>query len=365
MRSVLARLGLKRKREDPSLLQRTKDDEVDYYAPWRSGTKGDGTAPQLNGARYFSFQELKQCTNNFSENNEIGEGGYGKVYKGYCSNGVIVAIRRAKKGYSWGRKEFESEIEVLSRVHHKNIVSLLGFCLEQGEQALVYEYISKGTLRDNLAGKGGMHLDWKKRLEIALDSARGLAYLHELAYPLIIHRFVKPSNILLDENLNAKVTNFGLSKLVSEEQTGNISSQGKGILAHVESENFAGTIGYIAPEYLQTGLLSEKSDVYSFGVVMLELITARQGCEIGTDECFLVKEVKRAIDQNDTVYYGLRDMIDSKIVNQLRNAGLRDFVQLALECVEYSASDRPSMYDIMRRLDIILQHDEGERTNSY
>ncbi|KAJ4761137.1 Leucine-rich repeat protein kinase family protein [Rhynchospora pubera] len=379
MISALARFGLKakQKREDQSLQKRTKDDEKDY-APWLSGTKGDGTAPQLNGTRYFSFKELKQCTNNFSENNEIGEGGYGKVYKGYCSNGVVVAIRRAKKGYSWGRKEFESEIEVLSRVHHKNIVSLVGFCLEQGEQALVYEYMSKGTLRDNLAG---MFLDiifsfcisfgkvvciWtgKKRLQIALDSARGLAYLHELAYPLIIHRFVKPSNILLDENLNAKVTNFGLSKLVYEKQTGNVSSQGKGTLAHVEYENFAGTIGYIAPEYLQTGLLSENSDVYSFRVVMLELITGRQGCEIGSDETFLVKEVKRVIDQNDTEYYGLRDMIDHKIVNHLRNAGFRKFVQLALHCVEYSASDSPSMYEIMTRLDIILLHDGSERTDS-
>ncbi|KAJ4801807.1 Leucine-rich repeat protein kinase family protein [Rhynchospora pubera] len=332
MISALARFGLKakQKREDQSLQKRTKDDEKDY------GTILDG------------------------------KGGYGKVYKGYCSNGVVVAIRkrRAKKGYSWGRKEFESEIEVLSRVHHKNIVSLVGFCLEQGEQALVYEYMSKGTLRDNLAGKGRMHLDWKKRLQIALDSARGLAYLHELAYPLIIHRFVKPSNILLNENLNAKVTNFGLSKLVYEKQTGNVSSQGKGTLAHVEYENFAGTIGYIAPEYLQTGLLSEKSDVYSFGVVMLELITGRQGCEIGSDETFLVKEVKRVIDQNDTEYYGLRDMIDHKIVNHLRNAGFRKFVQLALHCVEYSASDRPSMYEIMTRLDIILLHDGSERTDS-
>ncbi|KAJ4804291.1 Leucine-rich repeat protein kinase family protein [Rhynchospora pubera] len=157
-----------------------------------------------------------------------GKGGYGKVYKGYCSNGVAVAIKRIL-----ARKVFESEIEVSSRVHHKNIVSLVGFCIEQGELLLVYEFMSKGSLRDNLAG-----------------------------------------NILLDENLNAKVADFVISKMVSEKEKGHVSSQGRGIIAQVESVIVAGTIGYLDPEYYQNKVLSEKSDVYSFGVVMLELITA-------------------------------------------------------------------------------------------
>ncbi|KAJ4813595.1 protein kinase family protein [Rhynchospora pubera] len=356
MRSSLARLCFK---------QRRKDEDLQHFAPWYSSTKGDGTAPQLNDARYFSFEELKECTDNFSENNKIGADGYGKVYKGYCSNGVVVAIKRIRTLND--RKEIESEIEVSSRVHHKNIVSLVGFCLEQGEMLLVYEYISKGSLRDNLVGKSGTYLDWKKRLQIALDSARALAYLHELATPLIIHRDVKSLNILLDENLNAKVADFVLSKMVSEKEKGHVSSQGRGILAQVEDELVAGTFGYLDPEYFSTGTLSEKSDVYSFGVVMLELLTARgpiifiPGQDGGN---YLIEEVNRAIDENDQEFYGLRDIIDPKIVNQVTNVGLRKFVQLALECLKPSGSDRPSMYEIMKEIDIILQLDGSEQVNN-
>ncbi|KAJ4808564.1 Leucine-rich repeat protein kinase family protein [Rhynchospora pubera] len=237
MKSALASLGFKQTRKDA--------ERAFVSSPWHSVTKGDGTAPQLNSVRYFSFQELKQCTDNFSEINKIGAGLFGEVYKGYCTSGVVVAIKRASKKSILSGKDFQSEIEVLSRVHHKNIVSFLGFCFEQGEQLLVYEYISNGTLFNNLPGKGGIYLDWKQRLQIALDSARALAYLHELANPPIIHGHVKSGNILLDENHNAK--------------------------------------GYVDPESLQTGLLSEKSDIYGFGVVMLELITARWPIEIRKD----------------------------------------------------------------------------------
>ncbi|KAJ3691401.1 hypothetical protein LUZ61_020565 [Rhynchospora tenuis] len=355
MWSALARHGSK---------QRRKHEEI-AFVPWYSGNKGDATAPQLNGARYFTFEELKKCTDNFSEDNKIGVGGYGKVYKGRCTNGVVVAVRRATKGSFRSTKEFQSEIEVLSRVHHKNIVSLIGFCADQGEQVLVYEYISKGSLRDNLAGKGGMFLDWKKRLQIALDSARGLAFLHELASPPIIHRDVKSLNILLDENLNAKVANFGLSKLVSEKEKGHVSSEvDRFLLSRVQSA-VKGTIGYLDPEYFKTQLFSEKSDVYSFGVVMLELLTARPPFEAGNDGyTFLFEEVKRVIDENNQEYYGLRDIIDPKIVNQVTNIGLTKFVQLTLQCLKESGSDRPSMYEIMKEIDIILQHDGNTRVNN-
>ncbi|KAJ1700468.1 hypothetical protein LUZ63_000247 [Rhynchospora breviuscula] len=355
MWSALARLGFK---------QRRKDEEISFV-PWHSGNKGDAAAPQVSGARYFSFEELKQCTNSFSENNKIGVGSYGKVYKGCCANGVVVAVRRATKGSFRSTKEFQSEIEVLSRVHHKNIVSLIGFCADQGEQVLVYEYISMGSLRENLAGKGGMYLEWRKRLQIALDSARGLAYLHELTSPPIIHRDVKSLNIQLDENLNAKVINFGLSKLVSKKEKGHVSSEVERTLQSRVQSAVKGTMGYLDPEYLGTELSSEKSDVFSFGVVMLELITARLPFQLpyqaGTDGCtYLFEEVKRAIDEHDQKYYGLRDIIDPKIANQVTNAGLRKFVQLALQCLKDSGSDRPSMYEIMKEIDIILQYDGSE-----
>ncbi|KAJ1691854.1 hypothetical protein LUZ63_016009 [Rhynchospora breviuscula] len=336
-----------------ALKQRRKAKEAavlaNPFASWGSGGEDNGTAPQLKGTRCFTFEELKKCSGYFSENNEIGQGGYGKVYKGYLTDGVIVAIKRAAQGSMQGAQEFKNEIELLSRVHHKNLVGLVGFCYEHGEQLLVYEYIPNGTLRENLLGKGGMYLDWRKRLQIALGAARGLAYLHELANPPIIHRDIKSTNILLDESLNAKVADFGLSKLITETQKGHVSTQVKG------------TIGYLDPEYYMTQRLSEKSDVYSFGVVMLELITAKLPIEKGT---YIVREVKTAIDQYDQEYYGLREIMDPKIVNQAKNIGLRKFVQLALECVEDSGSNRPSMNKVVKEIEMILPNDDSTTTTT-
>jgi serine/threonine protein kinase len=156
-------------------------------------------------------------------------------------NGQFIAIKRAQQGSMQGGQEFKTEIELLSRVHHKNLVGLVGFCFEQGEQMLVYEYMSAGTLRDSLAGKSGLHLDWKKRLRVALGAARGLAYLHELADPPIIHRDVKSSNILMDEHLTAKVADFGLSKLVSDSERGHVSTQVKGTLVRLSNSGHCDT----------------------------------------------------------------------------------------------------------------------------
>ncbi|KAJ4821280.1 Leucine-rich repeat protein kinase family protein [Rhynchospora pubera] len=348
--------------------QRRKDEEIAFARLWHSTAKDDGTAPQLNGTRYFSFKELKKYTNNFSKDNEIGEGSFGKVYKGCCPDGVAVAVKESSKT---SRKEFQIEIEVLSRIHHKNIQKFLGFCFEQEKKLIVYEYITKGNLRDNIDGICGIHLGWKKRLQIALDSARGLAYLHELANPLIIHRDIKSINIALDENLNARVIGFDVPKLVSEKQKENASSQDKRTLTRVKSA-VKGTIGYLDPEYFQTQQLSEKSDVYSFGMVMLELITGRSLFDIhaelnkaigqNDEGPFLFEKVHASIDQNDLEYYGLRNIIDPKIVTEVRNDEFRKFLQLALKCLKHSASDRPSMSEIMRDVDIILQHDGSERT---
>ncbi|URE27871.1 leucine-rich repeat receptor-like protein kinase [Musa troglodytarum] len=200
------------------------------FASWARSGDESVDAPQLKGARWFSYDELKQCTNNFAVSNEIGSGGYGKVYRGTLPGGQAVAIKRAQQGSMQGGLEFKTEIELLSRVHHKNLVGLVGFCFDQGEQMLVYEFVPNGTLRESLSGKNGVLLDWRRRLRIALGSARGLAYLHELADPPIIHRDVKSSNILLDENLNAKVADFGLSKLASDNEKGYVSTQVKGTL---------------------------------------------------------------------------------------------------------------------------------------
>ncbi|KAL2460629.1 Leucine-rich repeat protein kinase family protein [Abeliophyllum distichum] len=201
----------------------------DPFASWDPNTNSGGV-PQLKGARFFWFEELKKYTNNFSEVNDVGSGGYGKVYRGTLSNGQLVAIKRAQQGSMQGALEFKTEIELLSRVHHKNVVSLVGFCFEQGEQMLVYEYIANGTLKDSLSGRSGIRLDWIRRLRIALGAARGLQYLHDLANPPIIHRDIKSTNILLDERLNAKVTDFGLSKLMGEPEKGYVTTQVKGTM---------------------------------------------------------------------------------------------------------------------------------------
>ncbi|XP_062006732.1 leucine-rich repeat receptor protein kinase HPCA1 [Rosa rugosa] len=318
------------------------------FASWAPSGKDSGGAPQLKGARWFSYEELKKCTNNFSDNNEIGSGGYGKVYRGMFADGLVVAIKRAQQGSMQGGLEFKTEIELLSRVHHKNLVGLVGFCFEQGEQMLVYEYMPNGTLRESLSGRSGIHLDWKRRLRITLGSARGLAYLHELANPPIIHRDIKTTNILLDEHLTAKVADFGLSKLVSDSGKGHVSTQVKG------------TLGYLDPEYYMTQQLTEKSDVYSFGVVMLELITAKQPIEKGK---YIVREVRMVMNKDDEEYYGLRELIDRNIRNSGPLIGFARFLELAMQCVEESAADRPTMSDLVKAVETILQND-GMNTNS-
>ncbi|XP_068667528.1 leucine-rich repeat receptor protein kinase HPCA1-like isoform X2 [Aristolochia californica] len=317
------------------------------FASWAPAGKDSGGTPQLKGARWFSYDELKKATSNFSENNEIGSGGYGKVYRGMLPGPQMVAIKRAQQGSMQGGTEFKTEIELLSRVHHKNLVGLVGFCFEQGEQMLVYEHVPNGTLRESLTGKSGIYLDWKRRLRITLGSARGLSYLHELANPPIIHRDVKSSNILLDENLMAKVADFGLSKLLSDSAKGHVSTQVKG------------TLGYLDPEYYMTQQLTEKSDVYSFGVVMLELITAKQPIEKGK---YIVREVRMAMN-NSEENYGLKELMDPTIRNATNLIGFDRFVKLAMQCVEESAADRPSMNDVVKEIETILQND-GVNTNS-
>jgi hypothetical protein len=308
------------------------------FASW-DPNNGSGSVPQLQGARSFTFDEIKKCTNNLSDLNIIGSGGYGKVYKATISSGQVVAIKRAQQGSVQGATEFKTEIELLSRIHHKNVVSLVGFCYEQGEQMLVYEFVSNGTLKDNLSGNLGMRLNWIKRLKAALDSARGLSYLHELANPPIIHRDVKSTNILLDDNFNAKVADFGLSKLLGDTGKGYVTTQVKG------------TLGYMDPEYYMTQQVTDKSDVYSFGVVLLELVTARAPIHQGK---YIVKEVQAAMDKSKTAY-GLHEILDPALGLCTRLVGLERFVDLAMSCVGDSGPERPAMGEVVREMESIIQ----------
>lgn len=303
-----------------------------------SAGASSGSSP-LTRSRLFSLEEVKKITNNFSENNDIGSGGYGKVYRGTLANGQLVAVKRAQQGSTEGDLGFRTEIELLSRVHHKNLVSLLGFCLEKGEQILIYEYIPNGTLKDSLSGKSGIQLDWKRRVKVALGAARGLAYLHELANPPIIHRDIKSNNILLDENLNPKVSDFGLSKPLLDPGKGHITTQVKG------------TMGYLDPEYYMTQKLNEKSDVYSFGVLMLELITGKPPIDRGR---YIVREVRNAIDRTQDLY-GLDEFLDPGIGLGTTLKGFDKYVNLSLRCVEEAGDDRPVMGEVVKRLEDIIE----------
>uniref|UniRef100_A0A0E0MKP9 Protein kinase domain-containing protein n=1 Tax=Oryza punctata TaxID=4537 RepID=A0A0E0MKP9_ORYPU len=289
------------------------EDRSQSYVSWDIKSTSTSTAPQVRGARMFSFDELKKVTNNFSEANDIGTGGYGKVYRGTLPTGQLVAVKRSQQGSLQGNLEFRTEIELLSRVHHKNVVSLVGFCFDQGEQMLVYEYVPNGTLKESLTGKSGVRLDWKRRLRVVLGAAKGIAYLHELADPPIIHRDIKSSNVLLDERLNAK--------------------------------------GYLDPEYYMTQQLTDRSDVYSFGVLLLEVITARKPLERGR---YVVREVKEAVDRRKDMY-GLHELLDPSLGASSALAGLEPYIDLALRCVEESGADRPSMGEAVGEIERIVK----------
>ncbi|CAJ1970783.1 unnamed protein product [Sphenostylis stenocarpa] len=281
------------------------------------------------------------ATNNFSESAQIGEGGYGKVYKGRLPDGTVVAIKRAQEGSLQGEREFLTEIELLSRLHHRNLVSLIGYCDEEGEQAmvcpkmLVYEYMPNKTLRDHLSVHSKEALSFSLRLKIALGSAKGLLYLHTEADPPIFHRDVKASNILLDSRYTAKVADFGLSRLAPVPDTeGNVPG-------HV-STVVKGTPGYLDPEYFLTRNLTDKSDVYSLGVVFLELLTGRPPIYHGEN---IIRQVNMAYRSG-----GISLVVDKRF-ESYPSEYAEKFLTLALKCCKDLPDERPKMAEVARELE--------------
>lgn len=295
---------------------------------------------KVAGVKDFDYEEMALATNNFSASMQIGQGGYGKVYKGILNDGTIVAIKRAQEGSLQGEREFSNEIELLSRVHHRNLVSLLGYCDDQGEQMLVYEFMGNGTLRDHLSGRSKIKpLDFAMRLHIALGSARGIMYLHTEANPPIFHRDIKATNILLDDNFNARVADFGLSKLAPQPD---MEGSAPGHVSTVVK----GTPGYLDPEYFLTHQLTDKSDVYSFGVVLLELLT---GMEPITNGKNIVREVNMAYQSG---------MMLSRIDPQMGSYPsecLEPFTSLALSCCKDETDARPSVVQVVHELEKIIK----------
>ncbi|CAN4095500.1 unnamed protein product [Withania somnifera] len=294
-----------------------------------------------NVACSFAFKELALATQNFREANLIGEGGFGCVYKGRLDSGMIVAIKQLNLEGLQGNQEFVVEVLMLSLMHHNNLVNLIGYCTHGEQRLLVYEFMPMGSLENHLFDlEPGMEpLSWKTRLKIAAGAAHGLEYLHK-ANPPVIYRDLKSSNILLDNEFNPKLSDFGLAKL------GPVGDN-----THV-STRVMGTYGYCAPEYAMTGKLTLKSDIYSLGVVLLELITGRKAYDIS----------KKPGEQNLVVWSSpfLKDrrkyihMVDPALDGQFSARCLHHAVAVTAMCLQEQANFRPNITDIVAALDYLV-----------
>ncbi|KAH7295307.1 hypothetical protein KP509_27G042200 [Ceratopteris richardii] len=288
------------------------------------GSQGYWEAPK--GVQRFTLEELTKATNGFDFNHEIGSGGFGKVFYGKLGNGKEVAIKRAADSSMQGGTEFRNEVLLLSRLHHRNLVRLEGFCEDNDLQILVYEYVLNGNLHAHLFQRDATSFGWLKRLDIAVGIAQGLDYLHSFADPPVIHRDVKPSNVLLDENLVAKVSDFGISRATKEFET------------HV-STTPAGTAGYIDPQYFLRRQLTTASDVYGFGVVLLELITGQKAIDpTRLEDHNLVEWVKMKMKVE-----GIQGIVDRRMCDDCPFSLYETVTNLAIRCASFNKNDRPSM----------------------
>ena len=291
-------------------------------------------------ARLFSNKDMKKATNDFARDRVLGCGGFGEVYKGILDDGTEVAIKSAKIGNVKGVDQVLNEVKILSQVNHRSLVRLLGCCVDSELPLLVYEYVPNGNLFEHLNGYGD--LDWKVRLQIGLQSAEGLAYLHSAAYPPIYHRDVKSSNILIDKFLNAKVADFGLSRLAEPD------------LSHV-STCAQGTLGYLDPEYYRNFQLTDKSDVYSFGMVLLEIVSGRKNVDVsrlvlhGDDESWYFPAFASQKFKEGQV----DEILDMNLgsLSEIELAEATRVIQIAFWCIQDQPSLRPSMCKVLHMLE--------------
>ncbi|KAG6660159.1 receptor-like protein kinase FERONIA [Carya illinoinensis] len=302
-----------------------------------SRTKASSLPEEL--CRQFSLEEIKTATHNFNEELVIGVGGFGKVYKGFIDDGTTtVAIKRLNPESKQGAKEFWKEIEMLSQLRHVHLVSLIGYSNDEREMTLVYDYMSNGTLREHLYDTNKDPLSWIQRLEICVGAACGLNYLHTGVKHPIIHRDVKTTNILLDENYVAKVSDFGLSKEGQDDKA--VSTMVKG------------TFGYLDPDYARRRQLTEKSDVYSFGVVLFEVLCARKALnpKLEEEQWNLANWARKCIEKGT-----MGEIIDPNLMGKVAPECFKVYVDIAESCVRDQGSQRPTMNDVMDKLNFALQ----------
>ncbi|XP_050368368.1 probable LRR receptor-like serine/threonine-protein kinase RFK1 [Argentina anserina] len=298
------------------------------------GKKKDGKDSDLQMGN-FTLKQLKAATNEFDSNNKIGEGGFGPVYKGQLPDGTVIAVKQLSSKSRQGNREFLNEMGIISCLQHPNLVKLHGCCIEGGQLLLVYEYLENNNLARALFGRDTrIKLDWSTRRKICIGIARGLAFLHEDSVLKIVHRDIKATNVLLDVELNPKISDFGLAKLDEEEKT------------HI-STRVAGTIGYMAPEYALWGHLTYKADVYSFGVVALELISGKNNnAYIPSDDCVCLLDWACHLQQSGK----LLELVDEKLGSDFDKNEAEIMVKVALMCTNASASLRPIMSEVVKML---------------
>ncbi|CAI9114128.1 OLC1v1014781C1 [Oldenlandia corymbosa var. corymbosa] len=290
-------------------------------------------------ARTFSYVDLALATDSFTSDNLLGQGGFGYVFKGFMPDGKEVAIKQLKIGSGQGEREFQAEVETISHAHHKHLVSLVGYCTSGEQRLLVYEFVPNKTLEYHLHGVDCSPINWACRVKIALGSAKGLAFLHEECHPKIIHRDIKASNILIDNDFEAKVADFGLARFYPDTDT------------HV-STHVMGTFGYLAPEYALTGKLTSKSDVFSFGVMLLELITGRR--PIDRSQHYLddnIVDWARPLLTQALEDGNFEPLIDPRLQKDYDYIEMGRMVVCAAVCVRHLARRRPRMSQIVRALE--------------
>ncbi|PIA41487.1 hypothetical protein AQUCO_02200125v1 [Aquilegia coerulea] len=323
--------------EDGSSGNFRKQSYMAYGLPSASPLVGLPEVSQLGWGHWFTLRDLEMATNRFSAENVLGEGGYGVVYKGRLINGTNVAVKKLLNNLGQAEKEFRVEVEAIGHVRHKNLVRLLGYCVEGVHRMLVYEYVNNGNLEQWLHGAMRQRgsLNWESRMKVILGTAKALAYLHEAIEPKVVHRDIKSSNILIDDEFNPKVSDFGLAKLLDSGES------------HIATR-VMGTFGYVAPEYANTGRLNEKSDVYSFGVLLLEVITGRDPVDYSrpANEVNLVEWLK--------VMVGTRraeEVVDPSLEVRPTTRALKRSLLIALRCVDPDSEKRPKMSQAVRMLE--------------